>query len=123
MTRKEEFTITNSKKNKVIQYYNQLTYIDNEFDLLNYIHSFKYSRYGLLLSYALIRLNDNGINFTILSGFNKEDDNKNEFKNILIDILDETLKNEEEILSILNEDKIDRDETLFQGKKIYLLLS
>ena len=123
MTRKEEFTITSSEKNKIIQYYNQLTYIDNEFDLLNYIHSFKYSRYGLLLSYALIRLNDNGINFTILSGFNKEDDNKNEFKNILIDILDETLKNEEEILSILNEDKIDRDETLFQGKKMYLFLS
>ena len=48
--------------------------------------TFKYSRYGLLLAYALNNLDDSGIEFEIVSGYNKNDPDSAEFKSIKIQI-------------------------------------
>lgn len=70
----------------VINYYNQMTFIEDQFDAINYVSSFKYSRYGLLLAYALNNLDDSGIEFQIVSGYNKNDPDSAEFKSIKIQI-------------------------------------
>ena len=67
-------------ESRVVQYYNQLTFIENEFDTQNYVSSFKHVRYGLFLAYILANMADEGIDFDILSGFDKEDPVLNEFK-------------------------------------------
>lgn len=92
-------------ESQVVQYYNQLTFIENKFDIQNYVSSFKHARYGLFLAYILAGMAEEGINFDILSGFDNEDPVLNEFKAARLNVNKKDFFPDETYLSNLSADQ------------------
>ena len=59
-----------AETSEVIQVYNKLTEVKNQFHVMNYLSSLRYCHHGLLLSSALVQLANSGVNYKIISGFN-----------------------------------------------------
>lgn len=58
-----------STTTEVIEVYNKMTDVNNEFNLMNYLSSLRYCQNGLLLSSALTQLGQLDSDYRIVDGF------------------------------------------------------